>query len=276
MVRVVLLAAVAACTLSCSAQACGYTATASARHPQARGHRLGLFIGDSTGVFAVPKLAARGISANAKECRQFTEAFSIIAARRTAGTLPHLVVLGLGANGPVSTRQIAAVLRAIGPKRVLGLVTPKNLAASAAAMRAMAARRPNRVLLIDWRAFSADHQSWFGGDNLHVNDSGATAFARFIKSRARGVIAPPGRALRRLRHIEPRHRCGRVRRTAGRPVRVFVLRGGVSCHWARTLGRRPPLRVHGPWTWLDWRPVHAGPWRDVYVRDHRRRIIATR
>jgi hypothetical protein len=271
-----ILTLLALCVTASSAAACGYTRTAYAGRPQAPGHRLGLFIGDSTGIFAVPKLAARGISANAKECRQFNEAFPIIRARASAGTLPHVVVLGLGANGPVSTGQIAAVLRAIGPKRILGLVTPKNLGFSAASMRAMARRHPNRVLLIDWRAFSAGNPAWFGGDNLHVNDAGATAYARLIKRRARGAIAPPGRALRRLRRIKPARRCGRVRRHPGRRVRVVVLRGRVSCRDARRLARRPPLRRHGAWSWFDWRPTHAGPWRDIYVRDHRRRIIATR
>ena len=131
----------------------------------------------------------------------------------------------------------------------------------------MARHHPNRVLLIDWRRFSAGHAWWFGEDNLHVNDTGATAFARLIRRRARGVIAPPGRALRRLRRIKPRRRCHH---------RVLVLRGRVSCRSARKLARQPRLGNHGHWQWFDWRPVNRGPWRDVYVRHHRRQIVARR
>src|SRR3954447_16086495 len=113
------LAAVAAA----DAAACGYTVRDHAA-PHGRGHRGALVLGDSTGIFAVPKLAHRGLSADAKECRQFAEGVAIIRARRSAGRLPHLVVLALGANGPVSGGDIHGALRALGPGRVLGLVTP--------------------------------------------------------------------------------------------------------------------------------------------------------
>ena len=126
-----------------------------------RGHRSGLVIGDSTGIFATPILALLGLEADSRECRQFAEGVAIVRRRRAAGTLPHLVVLALGANGPVSTAQIDGALVAIGPRRVLGLVTPRNLASSAASMRSEARRRPDRVVLIDWRRRSAGHGAWF-------------------------------------------------------------------------------------------------------------------
>ncbi|MEA2171070.1 MAG: hypothetical protein QOF76_4370 [Solirubrobacteraceae bacterium] len=271
--RLVVVVLLALGLTSASAAACGYTKRAGVRHPRGQGHRVGLFIGDSTGIFAVPLLAHRGIRADSKECRQFGEAFAIIRRRRARGTLPHLVVLGLGANGPVSTGQVSAAIRAIGRGRVLGLVTPRNLISSASAMRAVARRRPDRVLLIDWRAFSAGNGSWFAGDGLHVDGAGALAFTRLIVRRAAGVLSPP-----QLHHMRkpPRRACGRVRRRDGRHVRVYVLRGKPSCGAARTIARREPLTLHKDWHWYDWRPVRRGGWRDVYVSHHRRWRIVTR
>ena len=115
------------------------------------------------------RLARRGLEANAQECRQFDAGVDMLRGRRAAGTLGHLAVLALGANGPVSAGQLDAALRAAARGRVLGLVTPRNLASSANAMRAAAARRPGRILLIDWQRFSAGHDAWFAADGLHVN-----------------------------------------------------------------------------------------------------------
>ena len=257
------------------AVACGYRVRDHAA-AHGRGHRGALVLGDSTGIFAVPELARRGLSADAKECRQFAEGVAIIRRRRAAGRLPHLVVLALGANGPVATGQVREALRALGRGRVLGLVTPRNLASSARAMRAAARARPGRVLLIDWRRHSAGVTGWFAGDGLHVNGAGARAYARLIARRAAGVIAPPARGdLRRLARRDARRTCGTVRRGAT-PLRVAVLRGPASCRAARALARRPPLRLDGRWRWWDWRPTRLGPWRDLYRRAHPWGVVATR
>ncbi len=257
------------------AAACGYRVRDHAA-PDGRGHRAALVLGDSTGIFAVPKLAARGLSADAKECRQFADGVAAIRARRSAGRLPHLVVLALGANGPVGRDAIRGALRALGPRRVLGLVTPRNLASSAAAMRGAARARPDRVLLVDWRAHSAGASGWFAGDGLHVTDAGARAFARLVARRAAGVIAPPTRGgLRRLDRLRPHRRCGSIRR-GGHRLDVVVLRGRAPCRFARGLARRPPLALDGHWRWWDWRPTRIGPWRDVYRRPRTWGVIATR
>ena len=192
------------------------------------------------------------------------------------GRLPHLVVLALGANGPVSTGQIARALRLVGRHRVLGLVTPRNLASSAGAMRAMAARHPQRILLLDWRSSSAGHGSWVAGDGLHVNVTGAAAYAAFIAGRAAGVIAPP--RLPGLHSGRAQRRCGVVRRGRHR-LEVAIVRGArrTNCRNVRALARRPPLTVGGSWRWFDWRAQRRSPWSDVYVRGAQHgRIAAVR
>lgn len=257
------------------AHACGYEVHAVPHHSHVRGHRSGLVIGDSTGVFATPKLAHRGLEADAKECRQFAEGVAIIRSRRAAGRLPHLVVLALGANGPVSSAQINAALTAVGRGRVLGLVTPRNLASSTASMRAAARRRPGRVLLIDWRRYSAGHYAWFAADGLHVNDAGARAFASLIARRAAGTIAPPTNRLRRYARRHGRD-CGHIRRLGhSLDVRILRHRMRLSCRHARHIAAKPPLRGFRRWRWYDWQPTRVGAWQDIYLRSHHKLVVAT-
>jgi hypothetical protein len=258
--RLLLFTAAVSVAGASSAQACGYTVRAAPHGRRPPGHRNAVVIGDSTLVFAAPLLAHRGLRADAMECRQFSQGLAML-----GGHLPHLVVLALGANGPVGTGQIGAALRRVGRHRVLGLVTPRNLASSAGAMRWMAARHPQRILLMDWRSYSAGQGSWFAGDGLHVNYAGAAAYAAFIAARAAGVIAPP--RLTGLHSGRVQRRCGTVRRGRHR-LEVAIVRGArrTNCRNVRALARRPPLTVGGRWRWYDWRPQRRSPWSDVYVR----------
>ena len=178
----------------------------------------------------------------------------MIAARRHARTLPAVAILALGANGPIAPGQIASALRIMGPHRVLGLVTARKSSVSTARMRRAARRHPDRVLLIDWVAFSAGHGSWFGGDGLHVNFAGASAFARLVRRSVAPFAFPPVRALHLPRRAGNAKRCGVIHRF-GHPLRVYVVRGRqrVMCRRARALMRRPPLRAIRNWQRYDWR-----------------------
>jgi hypothetical protein len=239
----------------------------------ARG-RPPLIIGDSTMIFAAPFLGGLGFEADAHGCRQFSTGVAMLAARRHAGTLPRIAILALGANGPIPASGIRAALRAVGRRRILGLVTPRNLTSSQTQMRRAAGRHPERVLLIDWTRFSAGHGSWFGGDGLHVNQTGARAFARLVRRRVAPLVSPPVKALRMPRTLAGRRGCATVRRV-GRTWRVFVTRGArlITCARARTLARRPPLRTTAGWVAYDWSRTGDGPWRTVWARDDRKVVI---
>lgn len=167
------------------AAACGTTARASAdRAPRT----APLIVGDSTMLLATPRLGRLGFHADAQGCRQFDAGVAILSARRHAGRLPRVAILALGANGEVGSGQIGRALRITGGRRVLGLVTPRNHAATAAAMRRAARRHPKRVRVFDWARHSAGHSAWFAGDGLHVSHAGARAFARFLHRQARPLL----------------------------------------------------------------------------------------
>ncbi len=123
-------------------------------------------------IYAGPRLAARGLETYARGCRQIAAGLSLVRSRRRAGGLPRLVVIALGANGGMTTADLRRALSIVGSRRVLGLVTPRNNAAAASAIRTFAQAHADRVLLIDWRARSAAHPGWFFSDGLQVNVRG--------------------------------------------------------------------------------------------------------
>ena len=134
---------------------------------------------------AVEDLAAEGFEVNTHGCRQMTEGLEVLAARARAHSLPTTVVVALGANWTVTSDQIRHALMILGRERVLGLVTPRELGGAVtsdqANMRAAGRRWPRRVKVLDWVRYSSGHDSWFGGDGLHLGPDGARGFARLLE-----------------------------------------------------------------------------------------------
>lgn len=235
-----------------------------------------LVIGDSTMLLAAPILGRLGLEVDARGCRQFGQGLRIVARRQRAGALPRVVVLALGANGPIAARQLAAARRLVGRDHTLVLVTPRRSPDRVTAMRRAARRHPDRVLVADWVRFSARHRAWFADDGLHVGPAGARAYAAFLRGAVAPLAFPPVAPLRLPRRVREAQACGTVRRDGAR-LRVYVVRGAdrVRCERARQLARAPRLRRVPGWTTFDWRATHHGPWAWVHVRADRRAIVAT-
>jgi hypothetical protein len=159
-------------------------------------YRPPLVIGDSTMIFAVPVLARLGMQADARGCRMWSEGVQILRARRHSHSLPHLVVMGLGANWTVTRADIEEALKVLGPDRVLGLIAPREeggaTSSDAYNVRRAGRRHRNRVKVLDWPDYSSRHPYWFSGDGLHMSYQGANAYAHFI-ARLMPLAAWPGR-----------------------------------------------------------------------------------
>jgi hypothetical protein len=162
---------------------CGGVETASPKHKVAP--RPPLAVGDSSMLLALPALARVGYKVNARGCRQFAEGLRLLRQARRSHQLPHLAVLALGADASVTGGQIQQAKKILGPKRKLGLVTPRELGGGesndARVIRNAGQRDPERVKVLDWVRYSAGHSSWFQPDGLHLTFSGAKAFARLLK-----------------------------------------------------------------------------------------------
>jgi hypothetical protein len=180
----VALAALVTVLWAPAAQAgCGGVETASPKHKVAP--RPPLAVGDSSMLLALPALSRVGYKVNARGCRQFAEGLRLLRDTRRRHQLPHLVVLALGADASVTARQIQQAKKILGPKRKLGLVTPRETGGGesndAKVIRNAGQRDPARVKVLDWVHYSAGHTSWFQPDGLHLTFSGAKAFARLLK-----------------------------------------------------------------------------------------------
>jgi hypothetical protein len=142
-----------------------------------------LVIGDSVLYDAAKVLAADGFAVNAMVCRQMSQGIALLEAK--AGTLPHLVVVELGTNGPVTRADIEQVLAILGPSRILALVTPHNGVAPEAdtVIRAAEGEYRGHVGVLDWDRYSAAHPGWFASDGVHLGGSaGINAFAQLIET----------------------------------------------------------------------------------------------
>jgi len=164
--------------------ACGTTQHAKPvkRHKR---FRAPLAIGDSVMLGAVRSLAGAGFEVDTRGCRQMGEGLDVLRRRRHTHSLPHLVVVALGANWVITRQEIRRALAIVGKRRVLGLVTPRELGggsgSDARVIRSAAKRHRGRIKLLDWVSYSARHGNWFAGDGLHLSLSGAKGFTRLLK-----------------------------------------------------------------------------------------------
>jgi hypothetical protein len=159
-----------------------------------RSYLAPLAIGDSTMLFALPALASEGFEVNAHGCRQFDEALTLMRGLSAEHLLPHLVVIALGADGSVTASDIRQTIQILGPRRVLFLVTPRELGggsgSDATVVRNEGRWRRPQVHVLDWVSYSQGHGSWFQPDGLHLTFSGADAFSRLLARARKFQVAP--------------------------------------------------------------------------------------
>ncbi|HET8536287.1 MAG TPA: hypothetical protein VFL73_03810 [Solirubrobacteraceae bacterium] len=164
---------------------CGGTQIRHTQHKRNTG-RAPLIIGDSVLLGAMKETTAAGFNLNTRGCRQWSEGMQVLRDYKRRGFLPHLVVMELGTDWTVSVREIRAAMSLVGPSRVLGLMTPREVGgyggSDAAHMRSVARRFPNRTLLLDWVAHTRGRGGWFQPDGIHLTLSGAAGFGEFLKT----------------------------------------------------------------------------------------------
>jgi hypothetical protein len=149
-------------------------------------YRPPLAIGDSVMLGAVPQLTRVGYEVDTRGCRMWNEGLDVLRSRQRAHTLPHLVVMALGANWSITKKDVWQALSVVGKHRVLGIVTPRELGggsgSDAVTVRTMGAKYPTRIVVMDWVRYSAGHSGWFYSDGLHLTPSGAVAYGHLFRS----------------------------------------------------------------------------------------------
>jgi Predicted acyltransferases len=150
-------------------------------------------IGDSIMIDIRPYLTKEfaHITVNAQEGRHIEEAPGIIDQMKQNGTLGSIVIIELGTNGPVTSTQIAALVKQIGAGVQIIVTTtrvPRPWEVQVNQTMKAAAAAYSNVHLADWYAASTGHSSYFAPDTIHLNPSGSQVFAKLIYSTAASSV----------------------------------------------------------------------------------------
>jgi hypothetical protein len=148
-------------------------------------------IGDSVMLDVQPALAADipGIDVQAAVSRQWDTGVALAQQLKSEGALGAIVVVELGANGPVSWRQLTNMMNVqAGASRVVFVTVhlPSSYSWSTSVNSTLAqgvARYP-RARLADFNKLADENPQWFGADGVHmpVGGPGAQAMAALIKA----------------------------------------------------------------------------------------------
>ncbi|WP_195574177.1 acyltransferase family protein [Paenibacillus sp. 1001270B_150601_E10] len=143
-------------------------------------------VGDSVMLDTSPYLKELlpGIVVDAEIGRQMSSAREVLHDYKESGKLGNGVIIALGTNGAFNSKQFRAMLESLGDRPIILVNTrvPRNWEDRVNdALDEIAADMPN-VTLVDWYSASADHDSYFSPDGVHLEAEGAKAYAELLAS----------------------------------------------------------------------------------------------
>ncbi len=165
-------------------------ATPRPRPTTAPRDRVVFALGDSVLVDAAGALAdALGrVEVDASVGRQVDDGIEILEARRAAGTLPDVVVVNLGVNGPLYVAQFERAMAALAEvDRVVWITVKVPRPWESHTNRVLAQqvpRYPNAVL-VDWHAATVGRPELFWKDGYHPRGEGSQLYASLIAAAIR-------------------------------------------------------------------------------------------
>ncbi|KLU60953.1 O-acetyltransferase OatA [Peptococcaceae bacterium CEB3] len=142
-------------------------------------------IGDSVMVDVAPDLKQRlpGVVVDGHVGRQLYQAGPVVAQLKARGLLGQRVIIELGTNGPFTSDQLTALLRSLGSVRQIILVNtrvPRPWEGVVNQTLAQVAASYPHTTLVNWYAASAGHNDYFYPDGVHLNPTGAKAYAALL------------------------------------------------------------------------------------------------
>ena len=129
------------------------------------------------------------IHVDAKVSRQPGSIFDNIRARKQAGRLGAVVVIGAGTNGTIVASDLYSLLKQLKDRTLVILVTCRADRSWIAknnriiwAANAMFGPGKGNVRVADWVSFSAGHRAWLYADGIHPRPGpGATAYVTMLR-----------------------------------------------------------------------------------------------
>jgi hypothetical protein len=143
-------------------------------------------IGDSVMAASAMALAASmpGIYIDAKPDREMPAGLAIVRRLADSGRLRPVVVIGLGTNYLVTTRQLNELMKLLGPDRKLVLINtyvPDSWSKQVNATEAAFIRQHPTVTPADWFDTIRDRMNILWPDHIHPEIPGTYVYARMVK-----------------------------------------------------------------------------------------------
>ncbi|GGI17619.1 acyltransferase family protein [Gottfriedia solisilvae] len=144
-------------------------------------------IGDSVVINAIPYLQKSypTLKADAKIGRQFADAPKIIQQLQKTNSLGEVVIIELGTNGAFTKKQMISVIKSLGDKKILFVNTrvPRQWESIVNKnFKEVSSNFSKNTKVVDWYKASANHNSYFESDGVHLKPEGAKVYASLIKN----------------------------------------------------------------------------------------------
>ena len=154
-------------------------------------------VGDSVMAACAMALAKvlPGVYIDAKPSRQMPAGLAVLRRLASRGALRQVVVVALGTNYIVTTRQLDQLLGVIGPQRRLVLVNtyvPDEWSKQVNATDARFARRHPSVVLADWFDTIRNRMYLLWPDHIHPEMRGTGVYARLLYRAVQATLRPVG------------------------------------------------------------------------------------
>jgi peptidoglycan/LPS O-acetylase OafA/YrhL len=151
-------------------------------------------IGDSVMLASAMALRAAlpGIYLDAQVGRQLSAGVATVRRLAREGDLRPVLVVGLGTNGAITTRQVNELRSIAGPGRMLVMINtfvPRSWQSEVNRVLASAARHDQNVTLANWHAAIQDRTSLLWPDGVHPRPPGGTLYARVVSAAVRSAIS---------------------------------------------------------------------------------------
>ncbi|PEH48746.1 acyltransferase family protein [Enterococcus faecium] len=145
-----------------------------------------LFIGDSVMLGAYQELKEtfkKEALVDAKESRQITALPEILKEHKDLVSYQQIVI-GLGTNGVITDDAIEKTMSLLKDKKVywVNIKAPTGWQETINATLAKLPNQYSNITMIDWYSESKNHPEFFYDDETHLNESGRTAYAKYIAS----------------------------------------------------------------------------------------------
>jgi hypothetical protein len=127
--------------------------------------------------------AVPGIEIDAVVGRQASTGIAILETRMGTGHAPDVVVVGLGTNGPLTRGQIDEAMSALGSVPRVVLVNnsmPRDWERANNALLLYAVEEYPNVVIADWHARATAEPELLAPDRIHLDASGAAAYAALV------------------------------------------------------------------------------------------------